>query len=159
MAEDKVIMDDVIGLLPQEHRGVVKLAVTLSETLIAKEQAQKKSQSCMSLVKNLLTYIAEESMLGKYNWKEFTVRYLKDNSFLESDSYENISKEYFRVVSKFKIPDSLAMSSLEPVLDTLITNLKTECPDLYADAVKVSTVVFDEFEPEEISDVSEEPTD
>jgi hypothetical protein len=159
MADDKVIIDDVIGLLPQEHQGVVKLAVTLSETLIAKEQAQKKSQSCMNLVKNLLTYIAEESMLGKYNWKEFTVRYLKDDSFLESDSYENISKEYFKVVSKFKIPDSLAMSSLEPVLDTLINNLKTDCPDLYADAVKVSAVVFDEFEPEEISDDSEEPTD
>lgn len=140
MAEDKVIIDDVIGLLPQEHQGVVKLAVTLSETLVAKEQAQKKSQSYMSLVKNLLTYIAEESMLGKYNWKEFTVRYLKDKNFLESDSYENIARDYFKAVIKFKIPDTLAMSSLEPVLSTLINNLKTDYPDLYADAVKVGAV-------------------
>lgn len=140
MADDKVIMDDVIALLPQDQQGIVKLAVTLSETLVAKEQAQKKAQSFMSLVKNLLTYIAEESMLGKYNWKEFTVRYLKDKNFLASDSYENIARDYFKAVSKFKIPDTLAMSSLEPVLSTLINDLKTACPDLYADAVKVGAV-------------------
>ena len=159
MAEDKVIIDDVIALLPQDQQGIVKLAVTLSETLVAKEQAQKKSQNYIGLVKNLLTYIAEESMIGKYNWKEFTVRYLKDNSFLESDSYENISRDYFKVVSKFKIPDTLAMSALEPVLNTLINDLKADCPDLYADAVKVGAVVFDEFDLKEIIDDSEEPFD
>lgn len=151
MTEDKVIMDDVISLLPQEHQGVVKLAVTLSETLIAKEQAQKKSQSCMSLVKNLLTHIAEEYMIGKYNSKEFTVRYLQDNSFLESDSYDNLSRDYFKVVSKFKIPDALALSALTPVLNTLVDILKTDYPDVYADAVKVADVKK-ALDSEEISD-------
>jgi hypothetical protein len=140
MVEDKVIMDDVISLLPQDQQGIVKLAVTLSETLVAKEQAQKKAQSCMTLVKNILQFIAEDTMIESYNWREFTVKYLKDPRYIESDSFENISRKYFQICSRFKISDTLAMSAIQPVIDELIDNLKTNYPDLYADAVKVAAV-------------------
>ena len=74
MPEDKVIIDDVIALLPQDQQGIVKLAITLNNSLVAQEQAQKKFQSCMCMLKETLTYIAEESMLNNFNWKDFVVK-------------------------------------------------------------------------------------
>ena len=151
MSEDKVIMDDIISLLPQEQQGIVKLAVSLSDALVSKEQAQKKSQSCITMLKNLLTYIAEETMRNAYGWKDFIIRYLKDPKFIESDSYDNISREYFHVVTKFNIPYALAMSSVQPVIEELIKRLKEDFPDFYAEAIG-TIVVKDESESEEDSD-------
>lgn len=158
MAEDKVVIDDVIGLLPQEHQGIVKLAVTLSETLIAKEQALKKVQSVMNLIRKLLEFIAEDMIYDNYNWKEFTSDYLKDKDFILSDSYHNLASKYFKCVNKLKVPDSLVMDGLNPVLDKLIERFKSTYPEEYEKIVG-PIVIFDEFEPEEISDDSEEPTE
>jgi hypothetical protein len=158
MAEDKVVIDDVIGLLPQEHQGIVKLAVTLSETLIAKEQALKKAQSSISLIRKLLGFIAEDMLYDSYNWKEFTSEYLKDKDFISSDSYYNIASKYFKCVNNLKVPESLAMDGLNPVLDKLVERFKSTYPEEYEKIVG-PIVIFDEFEPEEISDDSEEPTD
>lgn len=158
MAEDKVIIDDVIGLLPQEHQGVVKLAVTLSETLIAKEQAVKKVQSSMNLIRKLLEFIAEDMIYDNYNWKDFISDYLKDKDFILSDSYHNLASKYFKCVNKLKVPDSLAMDGLNPVLDKLVERFKSTYPEDY-EKIVCPTVVFDEFEPEEVSEDSEEPAD
>lgn len=140
MAEDKVIIDDVISLLPQEQQGIVKLAVTLSKTLVAKEQAQSKAQTAITMVKNLLTFIAEDMMLDNYNWKEFTIAYLKDSSYIETYDFYNISQRYFKVISQLKIPETLAMASLQPVLNKLITKLSEKFPDDYAEVVGISSV-------------------
>lgn len=148
MPEDKVIIDDVIALLPQDQQGVVKLAVTLNNTIIAQEQAQKKFQSCMCMLKDTLTYIAEESMIDNFNWKDFVTRYLKDPSFIKSDSYVNITERYFNLVKKVNIPESLAMTVLQPVIDKLIDKFKVEFPLEYA---KI-TGVKDASESEEESD-------
>lgn len=157
MAEDKLIIDDVIGLLPQEHQGVVKLAVTLSETLIAKEQAVKKVQSVITLTRKLLEFIAEDMIYDNYNWKEFISDYLKDKDFILSDSYHNLASKYFKVTTKLKVPDTLVMDGLNPVLDKLVERFKSTYPEEYEKII--CPVVFDEFEPEEISEDSEESTD
>ena len=138
MTEEKVIMDDVIALLPQEQQGIVKLAVTLSDTLSAKEQAQNKFQSTLNMLKSLLNYIAEDQLIGAYNWKDFTMEYIKDPSFIKKDRYENITKKYFSICEDCKIPNALAMSSLQPVLNKLVTNLKEQYPGAYDEATGIA---------------------
>lgn len=153
MPEDKVIIDDVIALLPQDQQGIVKLAITLNNSLVAQEQVQKKFQACMCMLKETLTYIAEESMLNNFNWKDFVVKYLKDSSFIKSDSWLNITERYFNLVKKVNIPESLAMTVLQPVIDKLIDNYKVEYPLEYA---KI-TGVKDASESEEESDDDDKP--
>lgn len=137
MAENnKIILDDIISLLNEDQRGIVKLAVTLSETLDAKDKASARAQNYLNIVKSLLKHICAETIGKSYNWKDFITGYIKDSSIIHKCCWENITSEYFKLINSLNIPTAVAVECLQPTINMYVDRLKIDYPDTYAELMK-----------------------